>query len=244
MESFYDWGSINLNNKEKLIQDNYSKVNQISARCMRVIVAILALAFVYCYFGTDMDESVLIVFFASAIFIALIPTLIINILKFDHAPVTKHIVIICVCLIATLMLTLLSTYAYPIMLFPILLASLYYNQTLVDRVENVDVQWNVDRRVFTGTWKEPGDRTFFKRVESIPTQTYPTSRFVEKSNELSLSSLNVSYDFKRLNVKRYVERLKIAFYMTDVFRVSTVKAERGLEYPFARTCSFSLQATF
>ena len=31
MESFYDWGSINLNNKEKLIQDNYSKVNQISA---------------------------------------------------------------------------------------------------------------------------------------------------------------------------------------------------------------------
>lgn len=118
MESFYDWGSINLNNKEKLIQDNYSKVNQISARCMRVIVAILALAFVYCYFGTDMDESVLIVFFASAIFIALIPTLIINILKFDHAPVTKHIVIICVCLIATLMLTLLSTYAYPIMLFP------------------------------------------------------------------------------------------------------------------------------
>ena len=95
MESFYDWGSINLNNKEKLIQDNYSKVNQISARCMRVIVAILALAFVYCYFGTDMDESVLIVFFASAIFIALIPTLIINILKFDHAPVTKHIVIIC-----------------------------------------------------------------------------------------------------------------------------------------------------
>ena len=107
MESFYDWGSINLNNKEKLIQDNYSKINQISARCMRVIVAILALAFVYCYFGTDMDESVLIVFFASAIFIALIPTLIINILKFDHAPVTKHIVIICVCLIATLMLTFL-----------------------------------------------------------------------------------------------------------------------------------------
>ena len=120
----------------------------------------------------------------------------------------------------------------------------YYNQTSVDRVENVDVQWNVDRRVFTGTWKEPGDRTFFKRVESTPTQTYPTSRFVEKSNELSLSSLNVSYDFKHLNVKRYVERLKIAFYMTDVFRVSTVKAERGLEYPFARTCSFSLQATF
>ena len=100
-----------MNNKEKLIQDNYSKVNQISAKCMRVIVAILALAFGYCYFGTEIDPSVLIVFFASAIFIALIPTLVINILKFDHAPATKHIVIICVCLIATLMLTLLSSYA-------------------------------------------------------------------------------------------------------------------------------------
>ena len=117
--------------KESLIQDNYIKVNQISARCMRLIILILALAFGYCYFTTDLDDSILIIFFASAIFVALIPTLLINILKFDYAPITKHIVIICVCVIATLMMTLLSTYAYPIMLFPILLASLYYNQTLV-----------------------------------------------------------------------------------------------------------------
>lgn len=117
--------------RESLIQDNYIKVNQISARCMRLIILILALAFGYCYFTTDLDDSILIIFFASAIFVALIPTLLINILKFDYAPITKHIVIICVCVIATLMMTLLSTYAYPIMLFPILLASLYYNQTLV-----------------------------------------------------------------------------------------------------------------
>lgn len=117
--------------RESLIQDNYIKVNQISARCMRLIILILALAFGYCYFTTDLDVSILIIFFASAIFVALIPTLLINILKFDYAPITKHIVIICVCVIATLMMTLLSTYAYPIMLFPILLASLYYNQTLV-----------------------------------------------------------------------------------------------------------------
>lgn len=117
--------------RENLIQDNYIKVNQISARCMRLIILILAFAFGYCYFTTDIDDSILIIFFASAMFVSLIPTLLINILKFDYSPVTKHIVIICVCVIATLMMTLLSTYAYPVMLFPILLASLYYNQTLV-----------------------------------------------------------------------------------------------------------------
>lgn len=44
--------------------------------------------------------------------------------------------------------------------------------------------------------------------------------------------------------KSGIERLKIQFYMNDVFRAATVKAERGIEYPFARSCSFSLQATF
>ncbi len=117
--------------KENLIQDNYIKVNQISARCMRVIILILALAFGYCYFTSDLDISIMIIFFASAVFVALIPTLLINVLKFDYSPATKYIVIICICAIATLMMTLLSTHAYPIMLFPILLASLYYNQTLV-----------------------------------------------------------------------------------------------------------------
>ncbi|MGN0367195.1 MAG: HD-GYP domain-containing protein [Wujia sp.] len=118
-------------NKANLIHDNYIRINQISARCMRVIFLILAAAFGYCYFATNIDVALLTIFFASSMFVALIPTLIINILKFDDLRITKHIVIICVCIIATLMLTLLSSYAYPVMLFPILLASLYYNQTLV-----------------------------------------------------------------------------------------------------------------
>ena len=119
----------------------------------------------------------------------------------------------------------------------------YYNQTLVDRVENVDIQYNLDRRGFSGTWKNPGDVTFFKRITETPTTTRPTDRFVERQNELSLASLNLGYDFKHLNISKFAERLKLAFYMTDVFRVSSVKTERGLEYPFARTFSFSLQAT-
>ena len=48
----------------------------------------------------------------------------------------------------------------------------------------------------------------------------------------------------RLLEKLKLERLKLSFYMSDIFRISTVKTERGLDYPYARTFSFSLSATF
>ncbi len=117
--------------QNNLINENYIKINQISARCMRVIALVLLIAFFYCYYTTDIDFTVLVIFFASAIFVALIPSLIINVLKFDKSSITKHIVILCICIICMIMMTLLSSYAFPIMLFPILMASLYYNQTLV-----------------------------------------------------------------------------------------------------------------
>lgn len=59
----------------------------------------------------------------------------------------------------------------------------YYNQTLVDRVENVDIQYNLDRRVFSGTWKNPGDVTFFKRITETPTTT--VQRIVSLRDKMS-----------------------------------------------------------
>ncbi|MBR2981577.1 MAG: SusC/RagA family TonB-linked outer membrane protein [Odoribacter sp.] len=121
----------------------------------------------------------------------------------------------------------------------------YYNQTLVDKVENVDIAYNVDRRVFSSTWQNPGDIATFKKITSTPTTTYATSRFVEKNNELQFSSLNLYYDFKFLNIRKAgIERLKVNFYMNDICRISTVKTERGTSYPFARNCSVAVSATF
>lgn len=117
--------------QHKIIEENYVKINQISAKCMRIIAFVLAITFAYCYFVTSVDKQILFIFFAASIFIALIPTLIINVFKIDRSKVTKHVVIFCICIICTAMMTLLSTRAFPVMLFPILLASLYYNQTLV-----------------------------------------------------------------------------------------------------------------
>ena len=115
---------------------------------------------------------------------------------------------------------------------------------MVDRVENAYVGLNVDKRIYDSVWKKPGDKVHFSYTPYKKTK--PSSRFVQDLNEMRLSTLNIGYDFKYSSVLKYlsVERLKVNFYMNDVFRASTVRIERGLTYPFARTCSFSLQATF
>lgn len=119
-----------------------------------------------------------------------------------------------------------------------------YNQTLVDRVENADISLNVDKRIYNAVWKEPGDNVSFSYNPYVMTR--PSSRFVQDLSELRLSSLNLGYDFKGRPILKKIglEQLKIGFYMNDVFRASTVKTERGLVYPFARTYSFSVQTTF
>ncbi len=122
----------------------------------------------------------------------------------------------------------------------------YYNQTLVNKVENADIQYNVDRRMYTDRWTTPGVAAKYKAFNSSEPFTRPTSRFVQDLNELQMTSLNIGYDFRNCGFMRggAIERLKLQFYANDLFRLSTVKTERGTEYPYARTYSFTLQATF
>ncbi|MDR1273590.1 MAG: SusC/RagA family TonB-linked outer membrane protein [Odoribacteraceae bacterium] len=120
-----------------------------------------------------------------------------------------------------------------------------YNNTLVSKVENADVHYNVDRRVLNNRWSEPGQVARFKSIaDNSPTQ--PTSRFVEDYNMLTLASLNLTYDFRHHDFLKhsFLQRLKASFYMNDLFVISSVRTERGTDYPFARSFSFSLQANF
>ena len=121
-----------------------------------------------------------------------------------------------------------------------------YNETLVNEVENADVQYsNVDRRVLTDRWQKPGDIAPLKDIKDIKSVTMPTSRFVQDDNELSLSALTLSYDFDTNFVKKLcLQRLRFELSSNDLFRISTVRQERGTSYPFARSVNFSLRATF
>lgn len=125
-----------------------------------------------------------------------------------------------------------------------------YNQTLVDKVQDADLRENVDRRVFEERWQKPGDKVMFTKFgagygANVGHVTKPTSRFIEDNNYLELSTLNLSYEFNMQWMKKVgLKRLKALFYMNDVFRLSTVKQERGIDYPFARNFSIGLQARF
>ena len=130
-----------------------------------------------------------------------------------------------------------------------------YNQTLVDKVENASLKGNVDKRVYDGRWRNPGDLKPYKTLgnqwvaeegEYKDEKSQATSRFVQDRNELSLSSLRVGYDFWKHNFIKKVamERLRVEFYMNDVFMLSSIKTERGTAYPFARSFNFAIQATF
>jgi TonB-linked SusC/RagA family outer membrane protein len=130
-----------------------------------------------------------------------------------------------------------------------------YNQTLVDKVENIDMNYNVDKRVLTGRWRTPGQHAEFKRLtaqytresdgKTVPEKTRATSRFVQDKNDLTIAAVNVYYLFGKKFVSRLgMQRLKLAFNMNEVATFSTIRIERGTQYPFSRTVSFSLSTTF
>ena len=49
---------------------------------------------------------------------------------------------------------------------------------------------------------------------------------------MELATLNVAYEFGVARLKRFgIKRLKAMFYMNDVFHASSVKQERGIDYP-------------
>lgn len=133
---------------------------------------------------------------------------------------------------------------YCVLFFYTKLGGQQYNQTLVDRVENADPRFNVDSRVFAQKWQKPGDHTFYKNIADLG-QTQVSSRFVERDNEITLRSLYLSYDLDRnLCRKLAMNNLRIGFTTNDLWRWGSIKQERGIQYPFARSFNLSLQASF
>ena len=63
---------------------------------------------------------------------------------------------------------------------------------------------------------------------------------MQDRNELSLSSLRVGYDFWKHNFIKKVamERLRIEFYMNDVFMLSSIKTEKRYRLSFCKIVQF------
>ena len=121
-----------------------------------------------------------------------------------------------------------------------------FNGVLFNKVENISssqLRYNQDRRALYDRWQKPGDIAQYKNIASALT-TPMSSRFVQKDNTLSLESFRVGYELKpEVAAKLGVSSMRLNAYMNDIFRLSTIKMERGTTYPFARSLSLSLSLT-
>jgi TonB-linked SusC/RagA family outer membrane protein len=122
-----------------------------------------------------------------------------------------------------------------------------FNDALYQKVENISIEGlkqNQDKRAFYNRWQQPGDVTQFKGI-SLTETTPMSSRFVQDEQTIMGESVSIGYEFNSNWIKRLrMSSLNMRMYMNDFFRISTIKAERGIDYPFARTVSFSLNVTF
>ncbi|SMC64838.1 SusC/RagA family TonB-linked outer membrane protein [Pedobacter africanus] len=123
-----------------------------------------------------------------------------------------------------------------------------FNTALYNKVENItyaSVANNQDRRALYDRWRNPGDVAYFKAI-SQTSVTPQSSRFVQRNNNITGESISLGYTFDRQAwLKRAgLSTVTLTAIANDIFQVSSVLRERGVDYPFAKTISMSLRASF
>ncbi len=117
--------------KKYMRSRNRADINRVSARCLRVVVYFLLLFYAYLLILNDYDIPIISVSFGACVILALIPGMMVSLFKQEGKRYMQHVILWCTVLISTILITQLNQIAYPFILFPLLLASLYYNRTFV-----------------------------------------------------------------------------------------------------------------
>ncbi|HKH61272.1 MAG TPA: hypothetical protein VKA49_10605, partial [Flavitalea sp.] len=124
----------------------------------------------------------------------------------------------------------------------------YYNQTLADKIENADINYNVDKRAASDRWQHPGDVTKYKALSvngMVSSPTYATTRFIEKVNLLNCSAISIDYSVpQNIASKVKAKNARLGLVANNAFRSEGMKAERGIHYPLQRMYTFSLTTSF
>jgi TonB-linked SusC/RagA family outer membrane protein len=128
------------------------------------------------------------------------------------------------------------------------LGASYYNQTLADRLENADINYNVDQRAAANRWQRPGDAATYKALSvngMVTSPTYATTRFVEKADLLNCSAITIDYSLPQ-NIAGLIKAksAKIGFMANNAFHAGGINAEKGIYYPVNRTYTFSVTTNF
>ena len=122
-----------------------------------------------------------------------------------------------------------------------------FNTSLFQKVENIgteDVYNNQDKRALYDRWSEDNREAYFKGISMVQ-KTEKSSRFVMDDNALIGESFNIGYEFPDRMIRRMrISALNVQLTMTDMFRATSVRVERGIDYPFARSVTMAVGITF
>ncbi len=122
-----------------------------------------------------------------------------------------------------------------------------FNSALYNKVENISrnqLNYNLDKRALYDRWQKPGDIAKFKDIANSAT-TPMSSRFVQRENVLALESVFVGYEFLDGWIHNLgLSSMRVQLSMRDVFRASTIVAERGTQFPFARSFEAGVSLNF
>jgi TonB-linked SusC/RagA family outer membrane protein len=126
-----------------------------------------------------------------------------------------------------------------------------YNDALYNKVENIfgtQIVYNQDKRALYDRWKTPGDIAQFRSITILNNEngTPRSSRFIQKDSYLRGESAKLMWNFAG---EKWLESLKlkdlsVGVSMSDFFNISTIKMERGIDYPFQRSVAVNLSARF
>jgi len=119
--------------KKKIKRQNTADINRISTKCIRVVFYFIVIAYGLLFFMNAYEERVKIYTLGLllCLIVSVIPTIFVNIFHQENKAYMQHVIIISTVLVAVIMICDFSSLAYPLILFPILIAALYYNRTFV-----------------------------------------------------------------------------------------------------------------
>ena len=124
-----------------------------------------------------------------------------------------------------------------------------FNNALYQKVENTGqysqaINGNLDKRALYERWQKPGDVARFQGIGNT-TSTPMSSRFVQKDSHFSGESINLAWRSAAGWIRSVgFQSLSFSCYLNDIFRLESILSERGIQYPYARTLSFSVNASF
>ncbi len=125
-------------NRDLLIRRNTIEVNKIASQVLRITILFLISLWMFTstkYYGYD--QTAIMIVFVSCIVLLAVPTVLVDILHMEHLWI-KYYVVVC-CIIVVLLLGTFISYDFIILLiFPLLIATIYCDKKLIIIVSGID----------------------------------------------------------------------------------------------------------